>query len=324
MTQTAALQKTNGNQALAKQFEVEESFIETVKNTIAKGASDTELQLFLQTAKRTGLDPMARQIFCVSRYDSKAGREVMSIQISIDGFRAIADRTGKYVPSREPTYTFDKQGNLESATAYIKKFVAGAWHEVAATAFYPEYVQTTKDGKPNRMWTKMPRLMLAKTAESLVLRKAFPAELSGLYTDTEMGTESAEKHAPETIPAADHPVKSMSPEEVSLRLELEELCRSLEIPTKSVNAALAKFDALSTLEEKESAVAKARDKAEVKEKETVIAIISEKLSEMSEEDSEAFFVEEEIVGGLQELSIERLRQLQEKVTAEPIEGTVDE
>jgi hypothetical protein len=70
----------------------------------------------------------------VKRWDSSIKDYAMSIQISIDGFRLIADRSGKYAPSREPSFTYT-DGVLESATAYIKKLVAGQWHEIAATAF---------------------------------------------------------------------------------------------------------------------------------------------------------------------------------------------
>lgn len=255
MTQTALAVTTV--QQIAKQFEYEENFVQTVKDTIAKDATDNELRLFLQTAKRTGLDPFARQIFCVKRYSG--GKEVMSVQISIDGFRAIADRTNKYVPSVEPTYTFDKNGNLESATAYIKKFAGGCWHEIAATAFYAEYVQTTtKDGqkRPNAMWAKMPRLMLAKCAESLCLRKAFPAELSGLYTSEEMGTEESEletipqtrtepKPAPKQIqePKTIEAETVLTDEETAMRNEIETALRCSDIQPATM---LKKFDACQT------------------------------------------------------------------------------
>lgn len=163
--------------------------IELIKNTVAKDTNDDELKLFLMTAHRHGLDPFARQIYCIKRYDSRLEKNVAQTQTSIDGYRLIADRTERYAPGREPSYQYNPEGKLLSATAYVEKLVAGnIWKEVAATAFWDEYVQTNKQKVPTAMWQRMPHVMLAKCAESLALRKAFPAELSGLYTEDELGS----------------------------------------------------------------------------------------------------------------------------------------
>lgn len=161
--------------------------LELLKATICRGSSDDEFQLFVHTCKRTGLDPFMRQIYAVKRWDSGLKREAMAIQIGIDGFRAIADKSGRYAPGRETVYQYDKNGELFSATAFVKKQTAdGTWHEVSATAFWAEYVAKTKDGQPTHMWREKRHIMLGKCAESLCLRKAFPNELSGLYTTEEM------------------------------------------------------------------------------------------------------------------------------------------
>lgn len=164
--------------------------LDLLKNTICKGSNDEEFELFLHACQRTGLDPFMKQIYAVKRPErQKDGtwRESMSIQTAIDGYRLIAERTGKYSPGKEPTYQYDANGNIVSSTAYVKKQTAdGTWHEVAATAFFNEYCQKTKEGKPTRFWLQLGHAMIAKCAESLALRKSFPAELSGLYTKEEM------------------------------------------------------------------------------------------------------------------------------------------
>lgn len=179
--------------------------VELVKDTIAKGASDDELMLFLHMAQRTGLDPFSKQIYLIKRWDNKEKREVMSAQTGIDGLRLIADRTERYAPGRAPTFEYDNGGALFSATAYVKKFVRGEWHEVAATAHYDEYVQRKRDGGVTQMWEEKPHIMLAKCAEALALRRAFPADLSSLYTADEM--RDTEPVVVNAAPAVAAPVK---------------------------------------------------------------------------------------------------------------------
>ena len=135
--------------------------------------------------KKTGLNPFAKQIHAVMR-KTKDGHNTMTIQTSVDGFRLIADRTGCYAPGREATYEYNDKGDLVSATAYVKKMTKdGTWHEVSANAAWDEYAVYYNE-KPSTFWAKMPRVMLSKCAESLALRKAFPAEMSGIYTREEM------------------------------------------------------------------------------------------------------------------------------------------
>src|SRR3954467_6544636 len=66
--------------------------IELLKNTVGDVTlADNELQLFLYQAQRTGLDPLARQIYVLK---DKSGR--VSFMTSIDGQRLVAQRTEQY------------------------------------------------------------------------------------------------------------------------------------------------------------------------------------------------------------------------------------
>lgn len=182
-----------GAQALATR-EFSSAELDIIKSVIAKGASDTELKMFVLMAGKLGLDPLSKQIHMVKRRVKQGDEwvDAMTITVGIDGYRLVAERTGRYCPGRAPTYEYDAHGKPISATAYVLKLAGGAWHEVSAVAFWEEYAQITRDGKPTAMWAKMPRLMLGKCAEALALRRAFPAELSGVYTEDEMAQASSE------------------------------------------------------------------------------------------------------------------------------------
>jgi len=151
--------------------------LDLIKRTVANGATQDELELFLYHARRAGLDPLARQIYFVKR----KGRG--TIQVGIDGLRLIADRTGIYAGNDDAIFEGDDSGHPLRATVTVYKIVKSQRCSFSATARWSEYYPGDEQGF---QWRKMPHVMLAKCAEALALRKAFPMEMSGLYVHEEM------------------------------------------------------------------------------------------------------------------------------------------
>lgn len=148
------------------------------------------VEAFLQQCARTHLDPFARQI-----YAAEMGGK-WTVLISIDGFRLIADRTGKY-RGRRPTEWKGKTGDwvdvwLEDeppAAARVSVLRSDFDEPLTAVATYAGYCprdRKTGELKPTGQWGNNPSNQLAKCAEMLALRQAFPNELSGLYGTEEM------------------------------------------------------------------------------------------------------------------------------------------
>jgi phage recombination protein Bet len=154
-----------------------------------------ELTGFLHLTQRTGLDPFSRQIYLIGRWDTRAGRKVFSPQTGIDGYRIVAQRTAERTGtplSYDDTVWCGEDGTWrdvwlsKEAPRAAKVTVYRGTSKFSAVATYDEYVQTKKGGEPTGMWVRMPAVMLAKCAESLALRKAFPHDLAGVYTTEEM------------------------------------------------------------------------------------------------------------------------------------------
>ena len=162
-----------------------------------------ELSGFLHLCQRTGLDPFSRQIYLIGRYNKKEGRDVYTPQTGIDGYRVIAQRVtaqtgGTY--GYEDAVWCDTSGRwrdvwlADAPPAAAKVTVIRNGQRFSAVARFSEYVQAFPDGNPKGLWAKMPAGQIAKCAEALALRKAFPHDLAGVYTAEEM--DQADNTAP--------------------------------------------------------------------------------------------------------------------------------
>lgn len=217
MTSTA-VEAAQGGSVLAMRGEMTGEQVELIKRTIAKGASNDELALFMAQVTRTGLDPFSRQIYCIARYDGKLKREVFQTQVSIDGARLVAQRSGEYAGQTPVYWTADGREWLEvwldqdpPKAAKVGVYRRGFSEAIWAVATWDQYVQTYRKDNAvhvSPMWQKMGALMLGKCAEMLALRKAFPMELSGLYAPEEMSQADTE-HAPP--PVAEKPATTRRP-----------------------------------------------------------------------------------------------------------------
>lgn len=188
--------------------------VELLRRSICNGFTADEMALFVAQCVRTGLDPFSRQIHATKRRDKKAGVDRLTIQTGIDGFRLIAGRTGE-LDGQEGPYWCGADGvwrdvwlsNDPPAAAKVIVFRRGCTRGFVGVARFDEYAQRWPDGKLSGLWPKMPGTMIAKCAEALALRKAFPQDLSGLYTSEEMGQADNEPE-PEPEPTRGRPVQA--------------------------------------------------------------------------------------------------------------------
>ena len=190
-------------------------------------APKAELAVFLHYSQRTGLDPFARQIYMIER----GGR--YTIQSSIDGLRIVAQRSNEYAGQVGPfwcgadgVWTDVWLENTPPVAAKVGVLRKGFIEPLWAVAKYDSYNANSP------IWKKMPDTMIAKCAEALALRKAFPNDLSGIYTSDEMEqAEPINKPIAAVLEIAPEPTKEVTPEVLAdLRdtLELADTASTLE------------------------------------------------------------------------------------------------
>lgn len=183
-----------------------------ILRTFLGGATKEEAVVLLETVRRRRLDPFSRQVYFVKRWDAQKREEVWAIQTSIDGLRSIAERTGKYDGQGEPAYGEDEAGKFCKVAVYRKDWSPG--RSAVGIAYEAEFIQRKKDGTVTSFWARMPRLMLAKCAEALAIRKAFPEDTGGLYISEEMGQEKEEPALPKKDHRGAPPIPALTPEVV--------------------------------------------------------------------------------------------------------------
>jgi hypothetical protein len=215
MTQSVAIERAEPAGLALHVFGAER--VAVLKEQLSRGwkeaMTDAELEHIALVFQRTRLDPLAKppQIYWIKRYDSKLRREVMTGQLAIDGLRLIAQRSREYGGQLGPFWTADGKEWVDvwlrdehPAAAKVGVLRKGFREPVWSVATWKEWAQHQTEydrtGNPtgkkilSQFWASMGANMLAKTAEAMSLKRAFPQETN----DLELAAVDAEWRQQET------------------------------------------------------------------------------------------------------------------------------
>lgn len=163
--------------------------VDILKKSKFKGFTDDEIRYCSKVSQTLNLSPFLNQIHFVRR-KNKDGTYSVAAQVGIDGFRLAAQRAGGYAGSDDAVFEYDARDTGHTrpikATVTVWRMVDGQRCPFTASARWSEFYNPQ-----GGMWDKLPHQMIGKTAEAQALRKAFPAELSGIHTPEEMDQASA-------------------------------------------------------------------------------------------------------------------------------------
>lgn len=214
-----------------------------IRDTFANGASPHDFAVLMEIARARRLNPLLRQIHFVQRWDANKSRTAWSVQVSIDGLRAIAERTGLYAGQDEPEFVDGPEGPAGLPVCCKVRVYRKDWTRPAVgVAYWTEAVQVTRDKttnkeRPNAMWGRMPRLMLAKVAEALAIRKAFPEDTSGLYTGDEIASAEERTEAAPLAPPQRVEPRALPEPTVVATVPAEALCGAQAVAPRAPESA---------------------------------------------------------------------------------------
>ena len=218
----------------------------TLQNSVFPGAKDESILLAVDYCKARKLDILKKpcHIVPMSVTDAKTGnknwRDV--IMPGIYEQRITAFRTGQMAGQDEPvfgdTVTFRGIEAPEWCRVTVYRFINNERCAFSHTEYFSEACATTKEGKPNSMWSKRPRGQLAKCAEAGALRKAFPDELGGVITADEVNEEHINQHSTTTSDSGTTVIDTQSVELITPE-QIKEIENLIEVTGSNLMGLLA-------------------------------------------------------------------------------------
>lgn len=165
--------------------------VQLIKNTVAKGATTDELNMFLYLSKQYGLDPFKKEIWF-----TKYGNQT-NIMTSRDGYLKYAQENSEFeglisfVVHEGDVFEIDAaEYKINHKFGTKRGKIIGAWSRCDRKGKKPfiSYVDFAEYNQNNSIWKKYPSAMIQKVAEVFVLKRAFG--INGLVTKEEIGDET--------------------------------------------------------------------------------------------------------------------------------------
>jgi phage recombination protein Bet len=143
--------------------------LDTIRNTVAKGATEPQFRMFIEICRATGLNPFLKEIWFVPGVGVMAGRDgylrVANEHPQFDGIETRVERDEKGIPVKAVCSVWRKDRN----------------HPTVCEAYFNEY------RKSSSVWNQYPSAMIGKVAEVLALKRSF--SINGVVTEEEIGEQ---------------------------------------------------------------------------------------------------------------------------------------
>lgn len=186
---------------------------EDIRNVISTSPNVTakEIRFFAELCASQHLDPFIKEAYLI-----KFGDKPATMVVGKDVFTKRAQKNPKF-QGYEAGVTLWSDGNLVQRPGSLigkTEHLVGGWCRVFVDGYrepmfdevsFAEYAGRKKDGELNSQWSSKPGTMIRKVAIVHALREAFPADLQGLYDESEMSSAMPQEAAIEAVCEVEKP-----------------------------------------------------------------------------------------------------------------------